>query len=52
MPTNYRSTSEILGLANVIVNGLKKLFPGMIEKMDTEKSNKRGPKAIIVRSFD
>ena len=32
LPTNYRSTEQILKLANKTVSAIVELFPGMIEK--------------------
>ena len=48
LPTNYRSTKQILELGNKTVNAIVQLFPGMIEKSQPETSPNRGPKPLIV----
>lgn len=50
LPTNYRSTKQILRLANAIVHAIVELFPGMIEKSKPETSPNTGPAPLIVGS--
>ncbi|CAK59284.1 unnamed protein product (macronuclear) [Paramecium tetraurelia] len=48
---NFRSTNQILQLGNTIVNALELFFPKYLDFLQKEKSNKQGPKPIVIQSI-
>jgi ATP-dependent exoDNAse (exonuclease V) beta subunit len=50
LTVNFRSHSEILNLANIIVDIILELFPTSIDRMKKEIAKEKGPKPIILNN--